>query len=269
MTEIKGKNSKFMDLFGDLASDNTVARNKAGAVIVKYLIHTQGGALEPQPMAMCPDLEYSLRRLVRGLSSSRQSARQGFAACLCELLLIFDFITYDEVIELIDDTTKVTGSMKRAEERDVMFGKLFGYLTLIAANRVTDASSASDVSERLLVLYDKKPWMHEITTEALLSTLSSVAEVREAVQTILDKIAEKAILFGTVEEMSASQLMLLIGLQHHFAEHPQYNDLFLAQFSYKHPVNSLKKIESFAPALVASCSGYPKVRYTESALFPI
>lgn len=246
-------------MFGDLASDNASARAKAGTVIVKYLIHTQGGVLDAAPSALCADLMYSLRRLVRGLSSSRQSARQGFAACLSELLLVFDFISYDQIIDLIDETTKITGAMKRAEERDFLFGKLFGYLTLISASRVCSADSAKDIAGRLLALYDKKPWMHEVVTEALLSVLHSVHADETATRAVVDRIVDKALLFGAVEEMSASQLILLIGLQNHFALHPKLSAVFNDAFSYKHAVNSLKKMDDMHAALIASCSGYPKV----------
>lgn len=211
MTDPKGKSSKFMDLFGDLASDSTVARNKAATIIVKYLIRAQGSVLEAAPNDMCADLEYSLRRLVRGLSSNRLSARQGFASCLCEVLFVFNFVSYHQIMELIDDATKTTGSMKRAEERDVMFGKLFGYLSLITANRVQTEVLAADITDRLLVLYGRKPWMHEIVTEALLSALESVHKDGAAVANIVGKLEERGILFGSMEEMSASQLHLLIG----------------------------------------------------------
>ena len=34
---------------------------------------------------MCENLAYAVERLVRGLSSSREGARQGFAVCLTEV----------------------------------------------------------------------------------------------------------------------------------------------------------------------------------------
>ena len=41
--------------------------------------------------------------------------------------------------------------------------------------------------------------------------------------------------------------------------HPAHSHLFTEAFSYKHTVTSLKKIDQMAPALIASCAGYPKV----------
>ena len=247
-----------MDLFGDLASDTASVRHRAGTLVVKYLIQAQGGALTQSPENLCADLEYSLKRLVRGLSSGRQSARQGFAACLCELLIVFSFITYHQVMTLLEDTTKITGGMKRAEERDILFGRLFGYLTLVNAGRV-NASNASDISQRLVLLYAKKPWFHEAVIESLLSVLNQVNKDTAAIELVLRSIADADILYGDIGDMTASQLSLLVGLQHHFEHHPEGAATFQKMFNYKSSVSSLKRINTFAPALIESCSGYPKV----------
>ena len=81
------------------------------------------------------DLQYTLKRLVNGLSSSRESARLGFACCLVEIIKL-ECVNIDAVIDLIEDANKITGSTKRSEERDLLFGKLFGYLSIIRSDRL-------------------------------------------------------------------------------------------------------------------------------------
>jgi hypothetical protein len=42
---------------------------------------------------ICSELEYTIKRLVRGLASNRAAARQGFATALAELLAIYKQVT--------------------------------------------------------------------------------------------------------------------------------------------------------------------------------
>eukprot|EP00953_Heterococcus_sp_UTEX-ZZ885_P031155 16380-Heterococcus_DN1.PRE.2 len=69
--------TKFMQGFWDLASTDSPTRRGAAASIVQHLC----AAGTPQK-----DVDYAVKRLLRGLCSSRDSARQGFAACLAETL---------------------------------------------------------------------------------------------------------------------------------------------------------------------------------------
>jgi DNA polymerase phi len=248
--------NRFMNWFWDLASDEATVRAQAGTMIVKFLQQSQ----QHQATA-CADLEYGLKRLVRGLSSSRLSARQGFAACLCEVLGTFgpNLVPSSEILRLIDESTQVTGAMKGSEERDALFGRLFGYVALIRAGRLSsDKTIAIGVFDRLLELFDAKPWFQEAVCEGLLCAYASFNGLPEANQHALDRIS--ALLRGTgVEDMTAAQLILLIGLQAHFETRLEDEaEAFRELFPYK-SVASLKKIEDMSKTLIASCSGFPKV----------
>ena len=105
MTEASEKSSKFMNWFWDLASDDDNRRHIAASMILKYLAATQKKVEAPNTMSV--DCDYTMKRLVRGLSSSRDSARQGFSACLCQFLRLFHFVELTTVMEMLDDTTKV------------------------------------------------------------------------------------------------------------------------------------------------------------------
>lgn len=94
-----------MNWFWDLASDDDSRRCIAASMIVKYVAETQKKV--ETPGAMSVDGDYTLKRLVRGLSSSRDSARQGFSACLCQFLVVFPDVNVTDVTNLLDDTTKV------------------------------------------------------------------------------------------------------------------------------------------------------------------
>jgi hypothetical protein len=96
--------SSFMNWFWDLASDDQTKRLYAGTMIIKHITSsTPASASE----SLSTDGEYALKRLIRGISSSRDSARQGFSACLCQLYIAFPGIEMNKIISLIEESTKV------------------------------------------------------------------------------------------------------------------------------------------------------------------
>ncbi|KAF9477373.1 hypothetical protein BDN70DRAFT_914180 [Pholiota conissans] len=123
------------------------------------------------------DVSYSIRRLVRGLASSREQSRLGFAVALTELLSRIDTVTCSQITNLIIESTKHLGSMTGQEERDVLFGQLFGIMSVVQSGLVvrtkplaTSASSSTAASSaesfvqiitRLVELGEKKSWLRE------------------------------------------------------------------------------------------------------------
>ncbi|EGO20980.1 hypothetical protein SERLADRAFT_452123 [Serpula lacrymans var. lacrymans S7.9] len=123
------------------------------------------------------DVSYSIRRLVRGLASPRESSRLGFAVALTELLSRLDTITCSQTVALLLNYTKTNGSMTGQEERDMIFARLFGFTAIIQSGLLvrqrplpTSASSATlasslegfnEVLTELIVLGDKKSWLRE------------------------------------------------------------------------------------------------------------
>ncbi|TRM61838.1 DNA polymerase phi-domain-containing protein [Schizophyllum amplum] len=122
------------------------------------------------------DVSYSIRRLVRGLASPRESSRLGFAVALTELLSRIDTVTCAQITALIMDSSKPQGSVSGQEERDLLFARLFGFTSVIQSGLLTrtkplpSSASASVVSslesyqEVLLALFElgeKKAWLRE------------------------------------------------------------------------------------------------------------
>ncbi|KAJ6630633.1 DNA polymerase phi-domain-containing protein [Mycena sp. CBHHK59/15] len=123
------------------------------------------------------DVSYSIRRLVRGLASPRESSRLGFAVALTELLSRLDTVACSQILALVIDSTKSQGSMTGQEERDVIFARLFGLTAIIqsgllvrakplpsSASSETSASSLASFQEAislLIALGEKKSWLRE------------------------------------------------------------------------------------------------------------
>ncbi|KAJ7109235.1 DNA polymerase phi-domain-containing protein [Mycena epipterygia] len=123
------------------------------------------------------DVSYSIRRLIRGLASPRESSRLGFAVALTELLSRLDTVTCSQILALVIDATKSQGSMTGQEERDIIFARLFGLTAIIqsglivrtkplpfSASSETSASSVASFQEavsNLIALGEKKSWLRE------------------------------------------------------------------------------------------------------------
>ncbi|KIJ16738.1 hypothetical protein PAXINDRAFT_131583 [Paxillus involutus ATCC 200175] len=123
------------------------------------------------------DVSYSIRRLIRGLASPRESSRVGFSVALTELLSRIDTVTCEQVTTLIIDSTKRQGSMTGQEERDVLFARLFGLTAVVQSGLLvrqkplpSSSSSNTPVSSlktyktvlaHLLEIGEAKSWLRE------------------------------------------------------------------------------------------------------------
>nr|GLL45519.1 myb-binding protein 1A-like protein [Ipomoea trifida] len=115
-----------------------------------------------------PSLRYAVRRLIRGVSSSRECARQGFALGLSILVSAVPSIKMDSLLKLIIDLVEVTSSMKGQEVRDSLLGRLFAYGAIARSGRLTeewikdkDTPYIKDFIGSLVSLANKKRYLQE------------------------------------------------------------------------------------------------------------
>ena len=79
-----------LDWFYRLVDTNASTRHSAAVAIAEHLESAQRAHEEHSGgTSQCPDLEYALKRLIRGLASPRDCARQGFGAALSTVLATF------------------------------------------------------------------------------------------------------------------------------------------------------------------------------------
>ena len=67
-----------------------------------------------EDITYCEELNYCVKRLVKGLASSRKRARHGFATVLTEILSEFRCLTPEVVLGLIAKHLAIIGSAKAA-----------------------------------------------------------------------------------------------------------------------------------------------------------
>ena len=65
------------------------------------------------PTNLCPSLAYALKRLTRGLASSRAGARQGFALALTEILTNFSVVRTEDVLNIVADQIKLSSKANK------------------------------------------------------------------------------------------------------------------------------------------------------------
>ncbi|EIW84995.1 hypothetical protein CONPUDRAFT_47531 [Coniophora puteana RWD-64-598 SS2] len=189
--------STTLPLFWDLSSNSKKDRLDASVKLVSSLERFQASHVAKAPSDAsdededgedvqnnneldalnAEDVTYSIRRLIRGLASPRESSRLGFAVTLTELLSMLDTVTCSQIVKLIVDASKTQGSMTGQEERDVLFARLFGLTTVIQSgllvrdtllpsspSSTTHASSldsCKEVVDLLVALGKKKSWLRE------------------------------------------------------------------------------------------------------------
>ncbi|VEU23421.1 DEKNAAC104604 [Brettanomyces naardenensis] len=126
------------------------------------------------------DWKYAIDRLIKGLSSSRASARVGFSLCLGEILsiLINDKDDYSVEQFLKDLNRKLHENSAHSNGKNVralLFGRLFGYQSLINANVLQGHI------DQILMVYDAliqigltKSWIREICFVTICKSLKTL-----------------------------------------------------------------------------------------------
>eukprot|EP01043_Picozoa_sp_COSAG02_P001371 COSAG02_NODE_29_length_51136_cov_346.293317_6_plen_970_part_00 len=149
-----------LERFWDLASLNEKKRRVAARAVVDVLAEPTDDELYQR------QVEYTLKRLVRGLASPRDMARHGYCLALTELLCTYDTIEPTRVVDMMVATMAVSSNMKGDESRDVFFGRVFGCMALIRCGRL-EGQAAQRVAEMLAHAAAKKVFLGEICVELI------------------------------------------------------------------------------------------------------
>ncbi|CEI97277.1 hypothetical protein RMCBS344292_11413 [Rhizopus microsporus] len=214
-----------LQLYWDLASFDPNVRQTAAQSLIKTLADFQKtheenleqlsiADTEEKLDALCAsDVSYAVRRLIRGLSSSRQGARQGFSLALTELLAIVDLISTKLVLDLLFKWTEVTGSLKGDEVRDMLFGRLFGLMSIVAAGMITRESTTTDDIVRILTSLHEmgslKSYLAEVCHHVVINMLPYLKDTQHQ-EIAVEKIKE---LYFNGPISNVDQLNLVIALQ--------------------------------------------------------
>uniref|UniRef100_A0A8C6S759 Uncharacterized protein n=1 Tax=Neogobius melanostomus TaxID=47308 RepID=A0A8C6S759_9GOBI len=157
------QNRVFLDLFWDLAKPDQETRLSAVEGLVQYLkSHNK-------------ELEYSLTRLVNGLSHSRETARPAFSLALGQVLGAFTDLSLVQTLDRIKDKHDLQ-KVKKKLQRNAMFGSLFGVLALHQSGRLTQEPEAVLACVQLLqTLTPHRQHLRDLPTKTMMDILNQVS----------------------------------------------------------------------------------------------
>lgn len=114
--------------------------------------------------------DYALKRLITGLTTTRQLARVGMTLALTEVVQeLFNKDDYDLDVSLYLDrvleVTKTSAAMKGKEERAMLFGRLFGFQLLMNTDFLffSDTNTVLKYVHGLIELSAAKTWFRELS----------------------------------------------------------------------------------------------------------
>ncbi|XP_055004540.1 myb-binding protein 1A-like protein isoform X2 [Boleophthalmus pectinirostris] len=160
------QNRVFLDLFWDLAKPEQEVRLRAVDSLVQYL----------QTNNKEEELEYTLKRLVDGLSHSRESARPAFSLALGQVLSAFKDISLLQTLDRIRVKYNLL-TVKKKLQRSAMFGSLFGVLALHQSGRLTQDPQVVVACVQLLQsLTPHRQHLKDLPTKTMMDILNQVEE---------------------------------------------------------------------------------------------
>ena len=191
----------FLDYFWTLASTDQSDRVDAANGIVSFLVAEQAkvrATVEDENIpsssiafSNCSEnLRYALKRLVKGLQSSRAGARQGFSLALVGILqhpAFSKIVSIRDVLSFGETVLDYTLMKKRHEARECMFGRVFLHMAVHRSNRLTVPEDVVRVTQDLVALAHKKPFLREICLETVgdIATAAPLAICRDTVLPVL------------------------------------------------------------------------------------
>lgn len=124
------------------------------------------------------EYEYALNRLVKGLSTSRQSARYGFSMALTELIpqmVANSSLSIELYLEMVHRVIDLK-SKKGKDERSALFGKLFALQALVNLKVVlnTNQEHCEILVHEFLTLAMVKSWLRETVIYSMLQFINQL-----------------------------------------------------------------------------------------------
>eukprot|EP00924_Labyrinthula_sp_SR-Ha-C_P006591 snap_masked-scaffold_38-processed-gene-2.53-mRNA-1 protein AED:1.00 eAED:1.00 QI:0/0/0/0/1/1/2/0/1144 len=141
------KKAEYMDAFYALKSEDTFQRQAAVQELCSYV---------EKMKSENKDFVYIIERLIKGLSSSNQKARQGYAAALTGVLMTRSleipsvFINFvRSLVTTVEEKLKASGVKKQSEERELAIGQMIGYASILSFVEVSLKSMKPEKEELL------------------------------------------------------------------------------------------------------------------------
>ena len=178
---------------------------------------------------MSADLNYSLKRLVKGLSSEDHAAKKGFFLAFVEVARRFKSqIDFTKLIKFIKEETKIsTSTMKRPEIHQLALGQLMCLSALIDSQAYTSGGQQGETVTSLLSsfinLYQSYDFLRESIQSVFTKLLHQVQSEPQGIK-VLEKIVAELLVSKSGSSLTDSifehsdNLSLFLSLRHTFLQ---------------------------------------------------
>lgn len=268
----------FLSHFWELASTDETKRLKAASQLLDSLheaqmhheekVEVEDNANDDEENLCCDELEYSVKRLVKGLASSRKGARQGFATVLTEVLSKFTSLSPERVLKLIGENLEVSGSAISTEEKDRYIGQIFGMVSVLRSQCDHGKISTLDPNwlglliSKVIELSKKKSYLQELCAKVIVDIFPLVSEdmFTNWVYPSVKEIVESGWAQATPET-----LLISLALQRSWGEHL---DKKVMKVAWKSPLIADKQnYKQMYTVLQDSISSHPRVHCVWDEIF--
>ncbi|KAJ2455201.1 DNA-directed DNA polymerase [Coemansia sp. RSA 2336] len=215
-----------LEFYWELASLDESTRIKAATQLISTLVKFQAEMPKASKMAMTEkeldemcagDVSYGVKRLIKGLASPRDGARQGYSVALAELLGRIECISVKLVLDLLWKSTEATNSMKGQEQRDMRFGRIFGLMALVQSGIVTRRGTTPveirKIVMELAAIGAKKSYLREIAYVTMTAMVPMLKQL-EGRDELIGMFVEVGLDKGAVE--TPDELLLAMRLRRQY-----------------------------------------------------
>ncbi|KAJ8687432.1 hypothetical protein QAD02_023226 [Eretmocerus hayati] len=142
--------SSVLDCFPKLLKDNTTERVEAGVKLLRHLSH------EVKENGENKETNHILRRLIRGLGSSKVSSRKGFYSTLAVYLTLNTDVSAESILGFVETELKATGSSSKSETADVHNGRILACGAVIRSKLLARSSEEEQKKVLEILLHSGK-----------------------------------------------------------------------------------------------------------------
>ncbi|KAL7836131.1 hypothetical protein AOLI_G00274150 [Acnodon oligacanthus] len=160
------RSRELLDLFWEIAKPERETRLQAAEKLVEQL----------KKSGEADELKYVVKRLVSGLSHTREQARTGFSATLAQVLSVFEEISLQSTLDQIKEKHNLQ-TMNKKQIRNVVFGNFFGVLALSQSSRLhKEPLLLLECVKLLQTLSQYREHLRELPRKTMVDILSETSE---------------------------------------------------------------------------------------------
>ncbi|KAK4878296.1 hypothetical protein RN001_010802 [Aquatica leii] len=144
-TSNKHVGKSVLDHFSQISNDNEAKRVKNASLLLQYLYKFNNNQNNDE-------VQYALKRIIRGLGGSKTSTRIGFYSTFVALLHTCPYLALDEVLKCIRKQLQIEGGNSKSEIGDIYTGQVLACGALIRSKKIFDGDQEQqDNVLRLLI----------------------------------------------------------------------------------------------------------------------